>query len=388
MAPDAADQARICATNAQTRRARPHEPCGEPLARGLLTPVTMPRLHGWQALGMSFVATRILGALPSLIGVVLVTFLLSRALPGDPAVYFAGPAANQESVEQVRRSLGLDRSLPEQLVRYLGDLAKGDLGNSLTTGQPVLNDLIQRLPASVELTLVALLMAVAVAIPMGVLAAARPNSWADHLCRATVTVGAAFPTFFVALLLVYVFYYLLGWAPQPLGRIDEIYYTAPEGPTGLYLVDTLVAGDSDAFRGALAQLMLPAISLGLFAMAPLARMTRAAMLTALGSDYVRTARAAGLAPVTVLVGYAFKNALLSITTVMGMIFSFLLGSNVLIEQVFGWPGIGNYAVQAVIASDYAAVQGFILMMAVIYVLLNLLVDILSAAADPRVTLEA
>jgi ABC-type dipeptide/oligopeptide/nickel transport system permease component len=328
-----------------------------------------------------------LGALPSLIGVVLVTFLLSRALPGDPAVYFAGPAANAESVRQVRESLGLDRSLPEQLVSYVAGLARGDLGSSLTTGQPVLDDLVQRLPASMELTLAALILAVGVAVPLGVLAAARPNSWVDHLCRATVTAGAAFPTFFVALLLVYVFYYLLGWAPQPLGRIDEIYYTPPEAVTGLYLVDSVIAGDLGALKGSLAQLVLPAVSLGLFAMAPIARMTRAAMLTALGSDYVRTARASGLAPSTVLMDYAFRNALLSITTIMGMIFSFLLGSNVLIEQVFGWPGVGNYAVSAVIASDYAAVQGFILMMAVLYVLLNLLVDVASGLVDPRVRFE-
>lgn len=333
------------------------------------------------------VARRILTALPSLVGVVLVTFLLSRALPGDPAAYFAGPAANAESVRQVRESLGLDRSLPEQLLAYLADLARGDLGGSLTTGQPVLEDLVRRLPASIELTLAALVFAVGTAVPLGVWAAARPNSWVDHLCRAAVTAGAAFPTFFVALLLVYVFYYLLGWAPQPLGRIDEIYYTPPETVTGLYLVDSLIAGDLAAFRGSLAQLVLPAVSLGLFAMAPIARMTRAAMLTALGSDYVRTARASGLSPAAVLFDYAFRNALLSITTIMGMVFSFLLGSNVLIEQVFGWPGIGNYAVSAVIASDYAAVQGFILMMAVIYVLLNLLVDIASTAADPRVRFE-
>lgn len=336
---------------------------------------------------MRLLGRRMLGAIPSLVGVVLVTFLLSRALPGDPAVYFAGPAANAESVQQVRESLGLDRSLPEQLLVYLRDLAVGDLGDSLTTGQPVLSDLLQRLPASVELTLAALLFAVLTAVPLGVWAAARPNSLVDHLCRAVVTIGAAFPTFFIALLLVYLFYYLLGWAPQPLGRIDEIFHVAPATVTGFYLIDTLLAGDVPAFRGALAQLVLPAISLGLFAMAPIARMTRAAMLTALGSDYVRTARASGLSRVTVLMTYAFRNALLSITTIMGMIFSFLLGSNVLIEQVFGWPGIGNYAVSAVIASDYAAVQGFILMMAIIYVLLNLLVDVLSAAADPRVRFE-
>lgn len=319
---------------------------------------------------------------------IVVTFVLSRALPGDPAVYFAGPAANAESVQQVRVALGLDKSLIGQFWVYLGQLAHGSLGDSLTTGQPVLADLVQRLPASMELTLVALLFAIVTAVPLGVFAAARPNSLVDHLCRSSVTVAAAFPTFFVALMLVYVFYYLLGWAPQPLGRLDEIYYTAPQTVTGFYLIDTLIAGDLGAFRGSLAQLILPAISLGLFAMAPIARMTRAAMLAALGSDFVRTARANGLSAWTTVFTYAFRNALLSITNIMGMVFSFLLGSSVLIEQVFGWPGIGAYAVSAVIASDYAAVQGFVLMMAVIYVLLNLIVDLIAAAIDPRVRFES
>ncbi|HWJ73957.1 MAG TPA: ABC transporter permease [Kaistia sp.] len=333
------------------------------------------------------VLRRIGGSIPSLIGVIVVTFLLSRALPGDPAVYFAGPAANAESVQQVRESLGLDKSWPEQFVRYIVDLAHGSLGNSLTTGQPVMSDLIQRLPASIELTLAALIFAIVVAVPLGVLAAARPDSAIDHLCRGLVTVGAAFPTFFIALLFVYVFYYLLGWAPQPLGRLDEIYYSMPQQVTGLLTVDTLIAGDLDAFRGALAQLILPSIALGLFALAPIARMTRASMLAALGSDFVRTARANGLSRRTILFTYAFRNALLGIVNTMGMVFSFLLGSNVLIEQVFGWPGIGSYAVSAVIASDYAAVQGFILMMAIAYVLLNLGVDLVAGLIDPRVRYE-
>ncbi|SNB75391.1 peptide/nickel transport system permease protein [Arboricoccus pini] len=334
------------------------------------------------------VLRRLAEAVPSLVGVVIVTFLLSHALPGDPAAYFAGPAANAESVAEVRRTLGLDRSLPVQFGYYLLDLAKGDLGHSLTTGQPVTSDLLQRLPASMELTLAALIVAIAVALPLGIVAALRPNSLADHFCRLTVTIGAAFPTFFVGLLLVYLLYFKLGLVPQPLGRLDEIYFTPPPTVTGFYLIDTLLNGDVDAFRAALSQLILPAVSLALFAMAPLARMTRAAMLTALGSDFVRTARANGLPARKVIFTYALRSAMLSIVNVMGMVFSFLLGSNVLIEQVFGWPGIGAYAVSAVIASDYAAVQGFVLMMAILYVLLNLAVDLAATAIDPRVRFES
>ena len=337
---------------------------------------------------MTFVWKRLLGTVPSLAGVIVVTFLLSHALPGDPAAFFAGPAANTSSIAEVRAKLGLDRSLPEQFLHYVSDLARGNLGNSLTTGQPVATDLLERLPASLELSFFALVFAVGVAIPMGVWAATRPDSWIDHLCRGSVSVAAAFPTFFVGLLLVYVFYYLLNIAPEPVGRLNEILYTAPPRVTGAFTLDALIAGDWGVFRASLAQLVLPSISLGLFALAPIARITRASMLQALGSDFVRTARASGLPRRKVLIAYAFRNALLPVTNVLGMVFSFLLGSNVLIEQVYGWQGVGAYAVTAVLASDYAAVQGFVLMMAVLYVLLNLGVDMLATLIDPRVRFEA
>ena len=336
---------------------------------------------------MGFIWKRLLATIPSLTGVIVATFLLSHALPGDPAAYFAGPAANTESIAEIRQKLGLDKPLIQQFVSYTVDLAKGNLGNSLTTGQPVLTDLIERLPASLELSGFALIFAIGFAIPMGVLAAMRVNQPVDHLCRAIVTVCAAFPTFFVGLLLVYVFYFLLGIAPEPLGRLNEILYTVPPRVTGAYTIDALIAGDWTVFRAAMAQLTLPAISLGLFALAPIARITRAAMLEALSSDYVRTARSSGLPAAKILFAYAFRNALLPISSVMGMVFSFLLGSNVLIEQVFGWQGVGAYAVSAVLASDYAAVQGFVLMMAILYILLNLAVDVLATLIDPRVRFE-
>lgn len=331
---------------------------------------------------------RLLGAVPSFLGVVLVTFFLTHALPGDPAVLFAGPAANAQSIAQVRASLGLNRSVPVQLAIYLRGLAHGNLGQSLTTGQPVLQDLLQRLPASMELTLVALLFALTIGVPLGTWAATRPDSIIDHCCRGTVTIAAAFPTFFVALLFVYVFYFLLRLAPEPLGRLNDIYYTAPPTVTGFYLIDSVLAGDWSTFGGAIAQIILPATSLGLFAIAPIARVTRAAMLEALGSDYIRTARAYGLPARRVLFTYALRNALVSIINVLGMVFSFLLGANVLIEDVFGWPGVGAYAVKAVIQSDYAAVQGFVLMMATLYVILNLVVDLAAMAIDPRVRFES
>ena len=329
---------------------------------------------------------RLLAALPNLVGVVVVTFLLTRAIPGDPAAYFAGASATTEAVEQIRQQLGLDRPLIEQFFHYVADLARGDLGLSLTTGQPVLQELMARLPASLELVLLALLLACAVAIPLGVAAATRPGSWIDQLARLVTTAGVSLPTFFTGLLLAYVFYFLLGWAPSPLGRLDPM-FSPPPTVTGLYLVDAALAGDRALWWAAAKQLVLPVLTMAIFVLAPIARMTRASMLAVLSSDFVRTARASGLSRGTVLVRYALRNALLPVVTTLGMVFGFMIGSSVVIEKVFGWPGVGSYAIDALTASDYAPVQGFVLAMGILFVLLNLLIDVLYVVIDPRVKIE-
>ena len=336
---------------------------------------------------MTLIIKRVTMAIPSLIGVVIVTFLLTRMLPGDPAAYFAGPAATPQAIQEVRVKLGLDKPLIQQFGRYVFDLAHGNLGTSLTTGQPVITELRTRLPASAELTLLGLLVSITIALPLGILAATRPNSLLDHACRIISTAGVSLPVFFTGLILIYVFYYLLGWAPAPLGRLDVFYVTPPQ-VTGSYLIDSLIAGDPETFVAALKQLILPAVTLGVFSLAPIARMTRASMLAVLSSDFIRTARASGLSTWTVVITYAFRNATLPVVTTLGMVFSFLLGANVLVEKVFAWPGIGSYAVEALLASDFAPVQGFVLTMAVMYVALNLMIDILYGMIDPRVRLEA
>src|ERR1700730_3181110 len=285
---------------------------------------------------LRLIGRRLLSAAPGLAGVIVVTFLLTRALPGDPAAFFAGPAATREAIEEIRRSLGLDKNLTVQFGLYVRDLTRGDLGKSLTTGQPVRSDLISRLPASLELTACGLLLAVSIALPLGGLAATRPGSWVDHLCRMLTTVGVSLPIFFTGLLLVYVFYFLLGWAPAPLGRLDA-FASAPRSITGFFLLDALLAGDvgvMGAILRPLGQPALPPITLGVFARAPIARRTRASMLGVLSSDFMRTARASGLDRRTVLVTYAFRNAMLPVVTTLGMVFSFLLGANVLVEKVF------------------------------------------------------
>jgi ABC-type dipeptide/oligopeptide/nickel transport system permease component len=335
---------------------------------------------------LTMILKRLLLAIPSLIGVVIVTFLLTRALPGDPAAYFAGPAADKAAIEQIRVKLGFDKPLIVQFFDYVGDLARGDLGNSLTTGQPVAAEIRARLPASAELTLLGLIVSVLIAVPLGIMAATRPGSWIDHFCRVLTTAGVSLPVFFTGLILVYVFYYILGWSPAPLGRID-VFATTPPSVTGFYLIDSIIARDFGMFRASFNQLILPAMTLAIFSLAPIARMTRASMLAVLSSDFVRTARASGLKPSTVIVTYAFRNAMLPVVTTLGMVFSFLLGANVLVEKVFAWPGIGSFAVEALISSDFAPVQGFVLTMAVMYVALNLLIDVFYGIIDPRVRME-
>ncbi|MBS0248617.1 MAG: ABC transporter permease [Proteobacteria bacterium] len=335
---------------------------------------------------LATIGKRLLTVIPTLIGVVIVTFLLTRVLPGDPAVYFAGPAATPDSIAEIRKGLGLDKPLPEQFIRYVGDLAHGNFGNSLSTGRPVATEIASRLPASAELTLLGLIVSLAIAVPLGILAAVKQGSWIDHTCRVVATAGVSLPVFFTGLLLVYAFYFQLGWAPAPLGRLDA-FASAPPNITGLYLIDSLVTGQFETFRSALSQLILPVVTLAIFSLAPIARMTRASMLAVLASEFVRTARASGLDTRTVIITYAFRNAMLPVVTTLGMVFSFLLGANVLVEKVFAWPGIGSYAVEALLQSDFAPVQGFVLTMAVLYVALNLVIDILYRVIDPRVRLE-
>lgn len=332
------------------------------------------------------IGKRFLTVIPSLIGVIIVTFLLTRVLPGDTASYFAGPAATPQAIAEIRTKLGLDKPLPVQFADYVAALVKGDLGQSLTTGQAVTKDIAARLPASAELTLAGLILAMSIALPLGVMAAVRQGSWIDHLCRIIATAGVSLPVFFTGLLLVYVFYFILGWTPAPLGRLD-VFYSEPARVTGFLLIDSLIAGEFETFRAAFAQLILPAVTLAIFSLAPITRMTRASMLAVLGADFVRTARASGLDSSAIIGTYAFRNAMLPVVTTLGMVFSFLLGANVLVEKVFAWPGIGSYAVEALIASDFAPVQGFVLTMAVMYVVLNLVIDILYGVIDPRVRLE-
>jgi peptide/nickel transport system permease protein len=331
----------------------------------------------------SFLVRRLLAAVPAVAALVVATFLIMRVLPGDPAVFFASsPVPTAEETAYVRQKLGLDHSLPVQLLIYLKAIGSGDLGTSFTTGRPVVTELIERLPASLELAAVALALALFVSIPLGVAAAIWSGSPLDHIARVASSIGVSMPTFVTGLILTYVFFLWLGIAPEPVDRID-MFITAPPRITGFLLIDSVVSGDWTALRSASGRLVLPSATMAIFVMSPLTRMTRSAMLGVLSSDFVRTARAMGLSDRTVYVRYALRNALLPVLTTVGIVFSTMLGSNVLVERVFGWPGVGSFALNALLASDYAPVQGFVLLMGLLLVLINLAIDVAYGLSDPR-----
>ena len=334
---------------------------------------------------LATILRRLVLGLPTLFGVVVVSFALTRLLPGDPAVYFAGAAPTPEAIADLRRTLLLDRPLPQQFAAYLSDLLHGNLGRSLVTGQPVLQDLSTRFPASLELTLTAIALALVIAVPLGVAGAMRKGRGIDHVARMVSTTALSLPSFFTGLLLVFVFYYLMGIAPAPLGRLAPMSFPPPER-TGFMILDAALARDWAACRDAAAHLLLPALALAIAGVGPLTRVTRSAMLAVLSSDFIRAARAYDLPRWKLVYAYALRNAMLPVLTTAGVVFSFLISANVVVEKVFSWPGIGSYALEALVASDYAAVQGFVLAVATLYVLINIAIDILYGIVDVRVRL--
>lgn len=324
--------------------------------------------------------------IPTLFGVSLICFFLTYLLPGNPVMVKAGPFATPEHLAEMEQRMGLDRPLHVQYLVYVGGLLRGDLGESSSTGRPVAEDFRQRLPATLELTFASLFIAILVGVPLGVLSAVHRDTFVDHVGRVVGIAGVAMPTFWTGLILIYVFFYMLDVAPAPLGRLGSG-IDAPERITGLFVIDSLVTGNWAALRSSLSQLLLPAVTLGLSVMAPVARMVRSTMLEILESDYVKAAWAAGLPRRTVIYGDALRNALIPIITILGIVFGFLMAGNAVVESVFAWPGIGNYAVTALMTKDSGPIQSFVLFVAVMYVAVNLLVDLVYGLADPRIRLR-
>ena len=318
------------------------------------------------------------------LGVIVVAFLVAHMVPADPlAVVLSDQATKDPSIRAAyMKRWGLDRPLPEQFLVYLANVAHGDLGESFTTRRPVLRDLAQFLPATIELAGAALVVSLIFGVPLGVWAAVRHNRSADHAARLLSLVGAASPIFWTGLIALYVFYYLLRWAPGP-GQVDPR-QALPPAVTGFLIADSLIAGRVDVFLSALAHLVLPALVLGWFIMGLIARTTRSALLEVLKADFVRTARAKGLEDRRVVGFHALRNALIPVLTVTGLAFASLLSGAVLTETVFAWPGIGRYAVTAATRLDYPAILGVTMLTAIIYITVNLIVDLLYGVLDPRI----
>jgi peptide/nickel transport system permease protein len=335
----------------------------------------------------TYIGRRFAQSLLVLFLVSIATFALAHAVPGDPIETVLGEraAGNPEIRAAAERHYGLDKPVPMQYIYFMRNLFHGDLGESISTRRPVMDDLRQFIPGTIELAFAAMLFALVVGIPLGILGAIFHDRWPDHFARFVALIGTSVPVFWLGLLILYVFFYRLRWFPGP-GRL-ETGMEIPDRITGLITVDAVLRGQWDVFRSSIKHLVLPSIALGSFALGILARMLRSSLLAALGDDYVRTARAKGLAERHVVLGHAIRNAMIPTVTVMGLTFAGLLAGAVLTETIFSWPGIGRYSVQAALNLDYPALLGVTLFVAAAYILVNFLVDIVYGVLDPRIRIS-
>jgi peptide/nickel transport system permease protein len=330
-----------------------------------------------------YVARRLLYVIPQVIGISLVTFVIVRLLPSNPAFALAGPAASEESIAQIEQRLGLDDPILTQYWLYLKSLLQGDLGNSFVSGRPVLDDIADRLPATLELLVLGLLLAFLIGVPLGILGALGGGK--GIAARFTIGYGllaGAIPDFWLGLILIFFFYTLLGIAPAPLGQLGPE-FIAPPDVTGVITIDALIAGDMAAFQSAVGHLVLPLITIVFVYMAPIVKYTRSSIEDVYyQSEFVEQYRANGLAR-GAIVRRALRNGLPPVITIVGVLFGFLLGGLVLVEQVFAWGGFGQYAVQAITNADFSAIQGVVIVAAVFNLIVYLIVDLLYFAVDPR-----
>lgn len=329
-----------------------------------------------------YVLRRLLLALPALFGLVILTFVLSRVVPGDPAATLAGDAATPAQLAEIRAQYGLDRPILEQAVIHVRQVLTGDFGRSIFSGRPVTEEIAQRLPATLELTVTALLLAVLLGVPLGLVAALNHNGPVDHLVRLLSVGGLAVASFWLAIMLQLVFSMDLDVLPLR-GRVD-VAVGMPPRVTGFVLADSLLAGRFDMFRDALRHLALPAITLSLPGLATIARFTRSGVLETLQKDFVLYARAAGYGRVRLAAIYVLRNAVTLVVTQVGLLFGALISGAVAVEAIFDWPGLGTYAVQAILSSDYKALLAVTLVVGVIYAIVNVTVDVAQALIDPRV----
>ncbi len=329
----------------------------------------------------NYIIKRLLALIPIIIGVALIVFLLIHLIPGDPAQVMLGERASPEALAQLRESMGLNEPLYKQFIKFFKDLLRFDLGRSIMSNNPVMNEISYRFPATLELTIFAMIFSIVVGIPMGIFAATHQNSIFDNISMFISLIGVSMPIFWLGLMLIWLFGVIWGWFP-PSARLSvgiEL-----ETITNLHVVDSIITLNWVALKNALSHLVLPAVALGTIPLAIIARMTRSSMLEVLKQDYIRTAYSKGLRKRVVIYKHALKNALIPIITVVGLQFGRLLGGAVLTETIFSWPGLGKYLVDAINARDFPIVQGGILFFAIAFVFVNLIVDISYAAIDPRI----
>ncbi|MBO8155900.1 MAG: ABC transporter permease [Bacillaceae bacterium] len=333
---------------------------------------------------LNYIIRRLVMLIPVLIGVSIIAFSLMHLIPGDPARSMLGEKATEDQLELLREELGLNDPLAVQYGRYVGKVIKGDLGESVKSGVPIAEELASRLPATFELSIFAMGVAIVIGVLAGVIAAVKQYSWFDNISMTGALFGVSMPIFWLGLMLIWVFAVILGWLP-PSGRLSldvEL-----ETITNMYLLDSLLTGNWEAFADAFKHLLMPGLALGTIPMAIIARMTRSSMLEVMRQDYIRTAKAKGLAKFLVIFQHALKNAFLPVLTVIGLQFGYLLGGAVLTETIFSWPGVGRYVYLSILGRDYPVVQSTILVVATIFVIVNLITDILYKYIDPRISYD-
>ncbi|MGJ5179289.1 ABC transporter permease subunit [Bradyrhizobium oligotrophicum] len=331
---------------------------------------------------LRFVLTRLSLVIPTFLGITLLVFVLIRLIPGDPIETMAGERGiDPARLAQLRKDYGFDQPVLVQYGLYLSRLAQGDLGRSIVTHEPVISEFQSLFPATIELSVCAILFALCLGLPAGIIAAVKRNSIFDHGVMGISLTGYSMPIFWWGLLLILLFSVQLGWTPVS-GRIAVQYYIEPV--TGFLLIDTLLEGDIEAFRSALSHLVLPTIVLGTVPLAVIARMTRSAMLEVLGEDYIRTARAKGLPPFRVIAIHALRNALIPVVTVIGLQIGVLFTGAILTETIFSWPGVGKWLIEGINRRDYPVLQGGTLLIGAIVMMINLLVDVTYGLINPRI----
>lgn len=325
------------------------------------------------------IVNRLAWFVPTVLGLMIITFTISHLIPADPVAYMAGENASREQIEALRREFGFDKPIYVQLYRYIIGVFQGDFGISLYTQRPISDDLFSRLPATMELTFVAVFLSTVIGIPLGVISAVYRNSPLDHMLRIITVSGLAIASFWLAILFQLLFAMKLGWTPLQ-GRA---YGWGPDVVTGIFLIDSVLMWDWEMFRDVVAHMILPALTLSFPAMATIVRFTRAGVLDAINSNYVLYERAMGVPRRVIIWKYVLRNALIGTVTQIGLIFGILIANGVIVEAVFDWPGLGLYAVKSILQSDYNAIMGFTIVSGVIFIIVNLLVDITHGIIDPR-----